>query len=149
MSGGNGQKYTRKIKPINHRGLALQNLRYMRTLPIPSGRLLVIPGETLPEDVVRLQWSISGHLVPIIPNSQLPPIDLPPGSWSLLGNASELTEEQAEILVEESARQGSHVLFVDYVNDGDFLHTASESLKSFLTFHGIKPEDVLLIENKK
>ena len=66
----------------------------MKTVPIPTGRLLIVPG--LPEDVIRFQWSISGHLIPIIPNGQLAPIDLPPGSWSLLSKASELTDRPCD-----------------------------------------------------
>lgn len=120
----------------------------MRTLSIPTGKLLVIPGETLPEDAAGITVK-NGEVFWLSDMRGYGEESLPPGYWSLLGKASELTEEQAEILVEESARQGSHVLFVDYVNDGDFLRTASESLKSFLTFHDIKENDILLIENKK
>lgn len=70
-------------------------------------------------------------------------IALPPGSWSLLGKASELTEEQIYDLIE--SMDG---FFKDYCTHQFDLISSKNSYASFLTFHGIKENDILLIENK-
>ena len=81
----------------------MPHTKEMRTLPIPEGRLLIVPGETLPEDandyfIDRLFRG--GALLYYRGDLPFPYyIDLPPGSWSLLGKASELTEEQIKIFI--------------------------------------------------
>ena len=67
----------------------------MRTLSIPTGKLLVIPG--LPEDAENIRViQITGPAVLYYEfgNSKWKTTPIPPGCWSLLGKASELTYEQ-------------------------------------------------------
>ena len=78
----------------------------MITLSIPTGKLLVIPEETLPEDIVAIDKEVTDkESLPLClivyqkdpngffkPGLPLPIYPLPPGSWSLLGKASELTD---------------------------------------------------------
>ena len=116
----------------------------MRTLSIPTGKLLVIPGETMPEDATPFipNWGKTKRLgyrrwVGDARKGKVRHfnIHLPPGSWSLLGKASELTEGQMGQITGESFKDHGAINLHEY--------------SRFLTFHGIKPEDVLLIENKK
>ncbi len=113
----------------------------MRTLSIPEGRLLIVPG--LPEDA---QCFVGGGDTPFCTNPDGEYLNcrfggsglniaLPPGSWSLLGKASELTEEQMRQIAGEAFKDHGAIIWHEY--------------SRFLTFHDIKPEDVLLIENKK
>ncbi len=71
----------------------------MRTLSTPCGRLLVIPGETLPEDAENIRViQITGPAVLYYEfgNSKWTTITIPPGSWSLFGKASELTDRPCD-----------------------------------------------------
>ena len=112
----------------------------MRTLPIPTGRLLIVQGEMIPP----------GSTLELVPDNtytmwnsdKMDVIDIP-GSWSLLGKASELTYEQKGLICK---RENGY--FEDYCGDGYLFTSVTLSYVSFLTFHGIKPEDYLLIENK-
>lgn len=92
------------------------------TLPIPEGRLLIVPGEMIPEDATPFipNWGKTKRLgyrrwVGDARKGKVRHfnIHLPPGSWSLLGKASELTDRPC-----------------DY------------------EANGIKENDILLIENK-
>ena len=125
----------------------------MRTLSIPTGKLLVIPGETMPEDATPFipNWGKTKRLgyrrwVGDARKGKVRHfnIHLPPGSWSLLGKASELTYEQKGVICK---RENGY--FEDYCGDGYLFTSVTLSYVSFLTFHGIKPDDYLLIENKK
>jgi hypothetical protein len=119
----------------------------MRTLPIPTGRLLIVPGERLPEDAENIRViQITGPAVLYYEfgNSKWTTITIPPGSWSLFGKASELTYEQKGFICK---RENGY--FEDYCGDGYLFTSVTLSYVSFLTFHGIKPDDYLLIENKK
>ena len=71
-------------------------------------------------------------------------VDLPPGSWSIVGWSDELTYEQKGFICK---RENGY--FEDYCGDGYLFTSVTLSYVSFLTFHGIKPDDYLLIENKK
>lgn len=115
----------------------------MRTLSIPTGKLLVIPGETLPEDAAGITVK-NGEVFWLSDMRGYGEESLPPGSWSLLGKASELTYEQKGFICK---RENGY--FEDYCGDGYLFTSVTLSYVSFLTFHGIKPDDYLLIENKK
>ena len=132
----------------------------MRTLPIPEGRLLIVQGERLINHIRFAIFHTSENTLALALNNQnghgFSAIDLPPGSWSKLGKASELTEEQMK-LVCDTVGGWSKVLYHNYTakcsDYRDIVDAAyyciCDSYVSFLTFHGIKPEDYLLIENKK
>jgi len=71
----------------------------MRTLSIPTGRLLIVPGERLPEDAENIRvMGLSNNAVLYYEfgNSKWTTITIPPGSWSLLGKASELTDRPCD-----------------------------------------------------
>ncbi len=132
----------------------------MKTIPIPTGRLLIVPG--LPKDANALtiwtgQYSLRGYLKDrdylfYTTNGVIKNVLLPNGSWSKLGKASELTEEQMNFIADNLF--GIHWLDYTRPKEGGYapgflFDNVSDSYASFLTFHGIKPEDYLLIENKK
>ena len=82
----------------------------MRTLPIPTGKLLVIPGETLPEDIVAIDKEVTDkESLPLClfvyqrdpngwvnPGLPLPIYPLPEGKWITLGKASGLTDRPCD-----------------------------------------------------
>ena len=72
----------------------------MRTLPIPEGRLLIVQGERLINHIRFAIFHTSENTLALALNNQnghgFSAIDLPPGSWSLLGKASELTDRPCD-----------------------------------------------------
>jgi hypothetical protein len=100
----------------------------------------------LPEDAhdLKIQQTLEGkelfYKVDCFPDF----FDLPPGQWSIVGWSDELTYEQKGFICK---RENGY--FEDYCGDGYLFTSVTLSYVSFLTFHGIKPEDYLLIENKK
>jgi hypothetical protein len=84
---------------------------------------------------------------------------LPPGQWSLLGKASELTEEQWRGIVDRDKRKTSNGLiemeisgFKDYERFGGssifrVKSTAIESGLSLLKSHNLAPETTLILTN--
>ena len=116
----------------------------MRTLPIPTGRLLIVPGERLPEDAENIRvMGISNNPVLYYEfgNSKWTIITIPPGSWSLFGKASELTYEQKGFICK---RENGY--FEDYCGDGYLFTSVTLSFASLLRSHGIKENDILLRE---
>lgn len=71
---------------------------------------------------------------------------LPPGSYTTVGRASELNEEQAAIVVEfvNAVVRG----YKDYKSSFKLFHTALESLHSFCRSINKRPEEVLIINKK-
>jgi len=75
---------------------------------------------------------------------------LPKGDWSIHAVTTELTEEEAKVLVyTDSVPYGdiTHYIFVDYLNENYECTSAIESIHSLLRSHGIDPNEkyVLLI----
>jgi hypothetical protein len=114
----------------------------MPTKEIAPGVLAVTE---LPEDaknftVIESHWYFPSLRI----EHSIGGVDLPPGSWSIVGWSDELTYEQKGFICK---RENGY--FEDYCGDGYLFTSVTLSYVSFLTFHGIRPEDYLLIENKK
>ena len=116
----------------------------MRTLSIPTGKLLVIPG--LPEDAENIRViQITGPAVLYYEfgNSKWKTTPIPPGCWSLLGKASELTYEQKGFICK---RENGY--FEDYCGDGYLFTSVTLSFASLLRSHGIT-DRALIIKKEK
>lgn len=73
-------------------------------------------------------------------------IELPSGSWQILGRLDEITEEQAKGIVQSHTVYGSE-LYRNYETNG-FSVTAIESLHSTLKANQIDGNPLLLIDRK-
>ena len=78
------------------------------------------------------------------------PVIIPPGSYTIIGRASELTEEQAKEVVEKEDK-GFMYWYLDYDSPFNFctLRSAIESISSFCRSIGAEPENVLILKSEK
>lgn len=121
------------------------NGREYLLIPIPEGDFELIRNQDnpniqqiqLPTDLFR------GHL------QNYESFDLPPGNWSIVGKASELSEQQASELVER--HEYIHDNNACYYHNYDLpfgLPTAKESLSSLLSSLGMGEGNTLILKRQ-
>ena len=121
----------------------------MRTLSIPTGKLLVIPGETLPEDAAGITVK-NGEVFWLSDMRGYGEESLPPGSWSIVGWSDELTEDQCADFVDswESVSGDGTIIYQRYPDEIPKCRTAIKSFQSLLRSHGIT-DRALIIKKEK
>lgn len=76
-------------------------------------------------------------------------IDLPPGSWQILGRPEEITEEQWKGIVDTYPDDGcGGFAYMDYTSCVNGFETAKESGLDLLKSKGLNPESIIILIKK-
>lgn len=119
----------------------------MKTVSLSTGEWLLVE---VPEDSLTVDWNITGKWIYLSPLSFR--IEIPPGQYSIVGIAKDLTEEQWKGIVEQYGDGYEHYMSDDQYEKSDridLLATATLSGLSLLSSNGFEKDTCLILRKEK